>query len=101
MKRHTTARTISLGCILLAASACAPSNMATDTCWTNENITGNLFSPPGFLFSCALRTTAQHTLDELEPTTAEPTVVRWDATYAPLPTPSDTPTQPEPAIIPQ
>lgn len=104
MKRHTTALTIGFGCILLAISGCTSTQLDT----ANQISTGcamgsfvgdviGAFNNPAYgLLGCAASVTTgvignieNRYNSILEPTTAEPTVVRWDVTYAPLPTPGD------------
>lgn len=107
MKRNTTALTIGIGCVLLATSGCTASQNA------NNNIGCSIGGLAGG-FGCAIGIAAVHTLslfgtiekkvrgirDDYDPITTEPVVVRWDVTYAPLPTTGDTPAQPEPTTIP-
>jgi len=113
MKRHTPLLTIGLGCVLLFTSGCAAYRDATNSmgCGIGYLAGGVSSSFAPNLLGCAIGVTAEHTLgaiekkvrgirDDYDPITAEPTVVRWDVTYSPLPTPGDTPTQPEPAVIP-
>jgi len=119
MKQHTTLLTIGLGCVLLATSGCAAYRDATNSAgcsigYLAGGITSS-FAPN--LLGCAIGVTVEYTLGAIEkqirgtrndyapitsdtPAQPEPTVVRWDVTYAPLPTPGDTPTQPDNSVPP-
>lgn len=114
MKRHKTALTIGFGYILLALSGCTSTQLDTANrravgCGMGMgagDIIGAFNNPAYGLLGCAAGITTDiiggienRYNSILEPTTAEPTVIRWDVTYAPLPTAGDTPTQPAPAAI--
>lgn len=115
MKQHTTLFSISLGCVLLATSGCMgfPDPLHTASC--NEGMLfGSFGGPTTQLIGCAVGETVQYTFgtlrtiekkakglrDDYDPITTEPTVVRWETTYAPLPTPGNTPAQPESTTLP-
>lgn len=107
MRQRTALLTISLGGILLTTSGCMGLPDPVNAVGCNIGVSASSFGGPGTqLLGCALGAAAHYTLGtieekhrissgRLEPTTTEPTVVRWDVTYAPLPTPGDTPAQPE------
>jgi len=110
MKQHATLLIIGLGCFLFATSGCADFQYTSNQIALDCNygmIAGFFGNPAAGLLGCAAGVTV-HTIGAiesrhnslLEPTTAEPTVVRWDATYAPLPTIGDTPAQPESPLVP-
>jgi len=106
MKHYTTRLTISLGCVLLATSGCAAVQATSETflCVAGSAVFNAVYCPVALVDTMALIGNATRGIEAADPdsTTDTPStvVLRWDETYAPLPTTDKTPEQPESPIIP-